>query len=98
MPKHKLRVEAEAYADIADARDWYAAQSERAAADFLIELRFAQERAADQPEWAQAHVMGTRRVSLRRFPYSVIFREHGDLIVIIAVAQAKRDEAYWANR
>ncbi len=92
-----MQIRREAQDDVDEAYQWYFSQSEKAAANFLAELDAAQERVLSQPDWAQRHLLDTRRISLKRFPYSVIFREHGDLIVIIAVAHAKRDEAYWAN-
>jgi len=98
MARFKLIVEVEAYDDIEQAYNWYAARSESAADDFRSELRAAQERAASQPEWAEQHILNTRRISLRRFPYSIIFRQIDDTVVIIAVAHAKRDESFWQDR
>ncbi|MDZ4783016.1 MAG: type II toxin-antitoxin system RelE/ParE family toxin [Planctomycetia bacterium] len=98
MPKLSLKVKAEAYDEIAEVFDWYAARSEKAAQEFRAALRVAQDSAVNQPEWAEKYLHDTRRISLRRFPHSIIFRQKDDEIVIIAVAHAKRDEAYWENR
>jgi hypothetical protein len=35
---------------------------------------------------------------MRDFPYSVIFQEKGEAILIIAVAHAKRRPGYWKAR
>jgi len=40
----------------------------------------------------------TRRRVLHSFPYSVIYQEKQDVILIVAVAHAKRREGYWAKR
>jgi toxin ParE1/3/4 len=40
----------------------------------------------------------TRRYLLHRFPCLVIFHEHSDKIIIIAVAHGKRRPGYWHGR
>jgi hypothetical protein len=39
-----------------------------------------------------------RRVVLRRFPFSIIYRVRGEEILVIALAHASRLPAYWAAR
>ena len=39
-----------------------------------------------------------RRVSLRRFPYSVIYRVDGAELSIVAVANKRRRPGYWKGR
>jgi toxin ParE1/3/4 len=40
----------------------------------------------------------TRRRVLHTFPYLVIYQEKVDVILVVAVAHAKRREGYWAKR
>ena len=40
----------------------------------------------------------TRRSSLKGFPFSIIFRESGGAIQILAVAHHRRRPRYWAAR
>ena len=40
----------------------------------------------------------TRRSSLKGFPFSIIFRESGGTIQILAVAHHRRRPRYWAAR
>jgi hypothetical protein len=35
---------------------------------------------------------------MRRYPFQVIFRLHGEDVLVIAVAHAKRKPLYWADR
>jgi toxin ParE1/3/4 len=42
--------------------------------------------------------IGSQRLILSRFPYSIVFRERLHDIQIIAVAHAKRRPGYWSNR
>lgn len=42
---------------------------------------------------------GLRTWPLRRFPYTLVYRSHGDDgITVIAVAHHKRERGYWAGR
>ncbi|MBU1775437.1 MAG: type II toxin-antitoxin system RelE/ParE family toxin, partial [Gammaproteobacteria bacterium] len=41
---------------------------------------------------------GFRRVIVRRFPYSVVYRAKGEHIYIIAVAHQRRHPNYWSDR
>lgn len=39
-----------------------------------------------------------RRVLVARFPYSVIYRQYPDLIVVVAIAHRSRRPGYWRRR
>ena len=41
---------------------------------------------------------GIRRVSLRGFPFSVIFREANGLVQVLAIAPHRKRPGYWTNR
>jgi len=41
---------------------------------------------------------GARRVQLHRYPYLVVYKVHGELIRIYAVALTSRRPGYWAKR
>jgi toxin ParE1/3/4 len=41
---------------------------------------------------------GTRRFSLHRFPYSIIYQVKPDLLRVVAVAHQSRRPGYWAKR
>jgi L-amino acid N-acyltransferase YncA len=45
-----------------------------------------------------AQASGIRRVSLRGFPFSVIFREAGGAVQVLAVAPHRKRPGYWTNR
>ena len=44
------------------------------------------------------HEPDIRRVPLARFPLSIVYREAGERIEILAVAHHKRRPAYWITR
>lgn len=41
---------------------------------------------------------GTRRCRARRFPYTVVFAERADRLLVVAVAHGKRHPDYWRRR
>jgi plasmid stabilization system protein ParE len=91
----------EAVAEAAAARDWYAQRSQNAAAAFLAELDTACERIVEAPKRYPAHVAGTRRYLMRRFPFHVVYRtppEPDGMIQVIAVAHGHRRPGYWGDR
>ena len=42
--------------------------------------------------------LAVRRRVLRRFPYVLAFKVHGDVLVVVAVAHARRRPGYWLHR
>jgi len=46
----------------------------------------------------QAAVLGAKRLLLHGFPFSLVFIQHGDSIVIVAFAHFKRLPDYWLGR
>lgn len=41
---------------------------------------------------------GVRRLLIERFPYSVVFVQHGNDVRVLAFAHHKRRPGYWRNR
>jgi plasmid stabilization system protein ParE len=93
-----LHFHPEAQAEAKAAFDWYWGQSHRAALEFDRELRAAYRSVPKTPLICPPYLRGTRRVILKRYPFSVVFRELLHEIQIIAVAHAKRRPGYWAKR
>jgi len=80
------------------AHSWYKRRSEQAAEGFYEELIPAIDHVHDWPRLYPPYLYGTRRAVLRRYPFSIIYRELLNEIQIVAVAHAKRRPDYWANR
>ena len=78
--------------------DWYAEKSETAAADFREELRNAEKRVVRSPQLWGPYLHGTRCFKLRRFPFGLVYIEHGERIIGLAVAHLHRRPGYWLNR
>jgi plasmid stabilization system protein ParE len=66
--------------------------------EFVAEVQAAVVFAFAHPEVGAPVSDDFRRVIVRRFPYSVIYRAKGDRIYIIAVAHQWRHPNYWNDR
>lgn len=84
--------------DYAKARLWYFERSERAADRFeeAVEQAVA-EIAADPERWPMIDAKHRFHL-LRRFPYSIVYRVENELVIVVAVAHARRRFGYWKNR
>lgn len=80
------------------AHAWYARESKPAADGFYLELLPSFDRVQQQPRLHPPHLYGTQRLTLSRYPFSIIYRELLSEIQVIAVAHAKRRPHYWISR
>jgi len=88
----------EAQAEAKAAFDRYWDQSHGAALGFDRELRAVYRSVRKAPLICPPYLRGTRRVIMRRYPFSVVFRELLHEIQIVAVAHSKRRPGYWERR
>jgi toxin ParE1/3/4 len=93
-----LEVHPEAVLEAQAAYIWYRDRNHTAAEAFLAELDRAVELISESPRRWPIHVHGTRRFLLRRFPFSVVYRELGETLQIVAVAHGRRKPGYWKDR
>jgi len=98
VPGERAWVHPEAIAEARAAREWYHARNAEAAEAFMAELDLAIERIAEAPGQWPPYLGDTRRYLLRRFSFSVVFREVGNRVAIVAVAHARRRPGYWLGR
>jgi len=98
VSRKSLRIRFEARQEIDSAFDWYFERSPRAAEAFLAEVDAALVQIVSHPQIHPPYTRNTRRRVLERFPYSVVFQEKGDIILIVAIAHAKRRFGYWRGR
>jgi plasmid stabilization system protein ParE len=68
------------------------------AVGLVAEVDETLERIAQFPEHGSPYIAGTRRVVLRRFPFSLVYDRSGDTIVVIALAHHSRRSGYWRRR
>jgi len=88
----------EASAEYREAYVWYAEHEPRAGDRFEQEVESAVRRIGEDPQRWPKYDERHRKLVLRRFPYLVIYREHGRRIWIVAVAHGHRKPGYWKKR
>jgi plasmid stabilization system protein ParE len=98
MKRKRLRIHSQAQQEISEAFDWYFKRNSEVAAAFLTEIGTSLAQIASQPHLYPIYTKNTRRRVLVKFPYSVIFQEKDDIILVVAVAHAKRRPRYWRGR
>ena len=99
MPKGKpYRFHPQAWHDLESADDWYRERNPEASVRFLAAIYDALDRVSRAPHRWPGHFHGTRRLILRRFPFSLIYRDEPLAISVIAVAHHKRKPGYWRHR
>jgi plasmid stabilization system protein ParE len=98
MKRKRIRIQSQAQEEIYEAFDWYFKRSPEAADAFLAEIGVSLEQIASRPQLYPVCTKNTRKCVLAKFPYSVIFREKDDVILVFAVAHAKRRPGYWRGR
>ena len=74
---------------------WYEGQQRGLGADFLSEVDRVLDLVLAHPERFPEVHRGLRRVRVKRFPYSVIYRITGAVVVVHAVFHARRDPTVW---
>jgi plasmid stabilization system protein ParE len=84
--------------EYAEAREWYAQRSTRAAEGFVAEVDRQIQRIAENPSGFQLMMDDVRRVRLRGFPYSLFFRVGDGVCFVIACFHASRDPKIWEER
>ena len=89
---------AEALVESGEAAQWYDERNPAVANAFLKELDDAVIAMAASPSTWPAHIHGTRRLLLKQFPFTVIYRDSTESIVVIAVAHQRREPGYWRVR
>lgn len=88
----------DAEAEALEAFDWYASRSHDAARRFDDELTESERQVLAYPTRWAIYFHGTRRFSLKRYPYALIYFPRGNAIQIVAVAHLHRRPAYWKKR
>ncbi len=96
----RVRFLSPAWREYADALLWYQRERPGLGGDLADEIQAAVDRVCRDPQsWEQVD-SNCRRVPLKRFPYSVIFRvdDAKREIVIVAIAHNSRRPGYWKRR
>ena len=77
---------------------FYEAESAELGFEFLDDVQRVIDGLREHPKLGQAVGRGLRRALLRRFPFSLIYSEEADEILVVAVAHQRRRPDYWRGR
>jgi len=94
----KLIVPPAAATDIEDAYRWYRDRGSELGARFLGAVREAGSRIIENPDGYPVFYREARRIRLRRFPYSLLYRLYPTSVVIVACLHGRRDPVRWKAR
>ena len=93
-----LVVRPAAAADLEDAFVWHEGQRMGLGEEFLDAVGQVFMAVAESPQRYRVVYRDTRRVHLRRFPYSVFYRIVGDDVVVLACFHGSRNPRRWEGR
>ena len=66
--------------------------------DFLAVISAAIGLLRESPELGALHRADTRRFVLPRFPYSIVYLDEPDFVLVVAIAHHRREPGYWSDR
>ena len=87
-----------AAADVEDAYRWYEDQRAGLGEEFLAAVSNVIESLGTFPESFPVVHRQTRRVNLRRFPYSLFYRIIDDQVIVVACMHGRRHPRRWQSR
>lgn len=88
----------DAEAELAEAADYYEARRPGLGKIFAGEVTRTISLIRDYPDSGAPMAASRRRMLVRRFPYTIVYRQDGDSVLIVAVAHQSRRPGYWRGR
>ncbi len=94
----KVTVLTPALREIIAALEYYEGQASGLARSLDADLTRSLDFVKANPHLGSPFQSGTRRVVLHRFPYTVVYKELKDEILVVAFAHQKQRPGYWRDR
>jgi toxin ParE1/3/4 len=88
---HALKKLPATEADVAEAAEWYETQRPGLGQRFISAVQPSNKSLLDNPLRFSVRFADIRRLNLADFPYGIFFFLHGDVIVVLAVLDNRRD-------
>jgi plasmid stabilization system protein ParE len=98
MVSKSFQFHPEAREEFRNATRWYRAQNVLASSEFRATVSSAIRLIAESSQQWPKYLHGTRRLVMQRFPFSVVYLDEPDFVIIVAVAHSKRRPGYWGDR
>jgi plasmid stabilization system protein ParE len=93
-----LRLREEARAEMLHEVQYYSGKQAGAGLRFQEAMRTAFNLMRRFPGSGAPGPAGTRRVKVKGFPFTVVYREETDQLVVFAIAPDRRQTGYWLKR
>lgn len=94
----RLRFHPQVVADLEQATAWYDRISLDVGSRFRLQLNSRFDDIEERPTFFPSAFGEVRFAIVRRFPYLVLFRLHGDVSFVIGVFHSASDPAKWQQR
>lgn len=99
MTKLSFELDEAAEAEIYNIVSYYKQFDRALSSDFIQEFDRAVQRLLDFPKAGSPYLHGTKRIILRRFPYSIVYKIYRDEVIVVhAVMHMRRKPDYWIER
>jgi plasmid stabilization system protein ParE len=98
MVSKSFQFHPEAREEFRNAVRWYRARNLLASSEFRATVSSAIRLIAESSQRWPKYLHGTRRLVMQRFPFSVVYLDEADLVIIVAIAHSKRRPGYWKDR
>jgi plasmid stabilization system protein ParE len=93
-----LEFHPDAVAELERAKAWYEAQRPGLGESFFQEITTAISRIREAPNTWPEYKRGTKRFLVHRFPFAIIYSQHSNSLLVVAVMHLKRRPGYWQSR
>ena len=93
-----FRFRKEAERELSESASWYESQNPGLGQRFLDQIQIALAGIAERPLLYSQLRPNIRRCSLRRFPFGILYKIEGEMVVVVAVIHGKRNPGRWKNR
>jgi toxin ParE1/3/4 len=98
MPRPRVVVHAEAHRELFEASEYYDQRREGYGPLFIDAVERELVLLAEFPRLGKPAVLGTRRRTLRDWPYSIVYQPILGGIYVIALTHHRRKPGYWRKR
>lgn len=99
MTKHTFELDDAAEAEFYNIVDYYKQFDRSLSSDFIQEFDRAVLRLLDFPKAGSPYLHGTKRIILRCFPYSIVYKIYREEVIVAhAIMHMRRKPDYWKER
>jgi plasmid stabilization system protein ParE len=93
-----IEFDSDARSEFLAAIEWYESKRQGLGLEFLDEVRTVMRLISDSPRMFAQIASGIRQATVKRFPFSVIYRPEPARILVLAVFHGSRDPEAWKYR